>query len=499
MKGTHRSIRSALVGVGGLLLVAACGEEPDLPVYQMVALAEQDIIVTVNAAGSVQPQDSVEVKSKASGEIISVEVETGDVVRPGQLLVRVDPRNPKNTLRQAEADLDVAEAQLANAQSQLGRAEELHRTQSITETEFDAAKLQFANAKAAVIRAESSLENAKIAFEDTDVRAPARGVILTKNIDVGTVISSATGNISGGTVLLKIADLDTVQVRALVDETDIGKIRHGLDVTIVVDAYPNRPFRGQVLKIEPQATVQQNVTMFPVAVKISNDDRLLKPGMNAEIEIHVGERSGVLTVPNAALRTQRDVASAAGVLGLEPEAVREQLAAARKRDGDDNGEASLGGATPAADGGAPQRTISVGGHEVPLPPGVTEEQVQGMFQKMRRGGGPQSLSAAERRIMGQLRGGGGGGGRRGGGRRAANRTTDAAFGGEYIVFVVRDGQPMAVPVRTGLTDLDNSEVVSGLAVSDTVLVLPSASLVASQQAFSERVQGRAGLPGVQRR
>ena len=499
MKGTHRSIRSALVGVGGLLLVAACGEEPDLPVYQMVALAEQDIIVTVNAAGSVQPQDSVEVKSKASGEIISVEVETGDVVRPGQLLVRVDPRNPKNTLRQAEADLDVAEAQLANAQSQLGRAEELHRTQSITETEFDAAKLQFANAKAAVIRAESSLENAKIAFEDTDVRAPARGVILTKNIDVGTVISSATSNISGGTVLLKMADLDTVQVRALVDETDIGKIRHGLDVTIVVDAYANRPFRGQVLKIEPQATVQQNVTMFPVAVKISNNDRLLKPGMNAEIEIHVGERSGVLTVPNAALRTRRDVASAAGVLGLEPETVREQLAAARNRDDDENGEASLGGATPSEEGAAARRTVSVGGREVPLPPGVTEEQIQGIFQKMRGGGGPQSLSAAERGIMARLRSGGGGGGRRGGGRLAANRTTDAVFGGEYIVFVMRDGQPMAVPVRTGLTDLDNSEVVSGLAVSDTVLVLPSASLVASQQAFSERVQGRAGLPGVQRR
>src|SRR5574341_2581520 len=133
------------------------------------------------------------------------------------------------------------------------------------------------------------------------------------------VIQSATSNVGGGTTLLQMANLDTVQVRGLVDETDIGKIQPGMSVTITVDAFPNRPFDGTVLKIEPQATVQQNVTMFPVLVRIPNPNHLLKPGMNTEVEVHVGERQNVLAIPNAALRTQRDVSSAAQVLGLDPQ------------------------------------------------------------------------------------------------------------------------------------------------------------------------------------
>src|SRR5207247_8728174 len=93
------------------------------------------------------------------------------------------------------------------------------------------------------------------------------------------------------------------------------------------DAYPNRQFEGHVLKIEPQAQVSQNVTMFPVDVDILNPDHVLKPGMNIEVEIHIGQRQGVLAVPNAALRTPKDVASAASVLGLDTLTVARQLAA----------------------------------------------------------------------------------------------------------------------------------------------------------------------------
>src|SRR5207302_1184995 len=140
--------------------------------------------------------------------------------------------------------------------------------------------------------------------------------------------SSPTNDVGGGTVILKIANLDTVQVSALVDETDVGKVRAGMPVTITVDAYPNRRFDGRVLKIEPQAQVNQNVTMFPVDVNILNPDHLLKPGMNTEVEIHIGQRQGVLAVPNAALRTPRDVGSAAKVLGLDSATVQRELAAA---------------------------------------------------------------------------------------------------------------------------------------------------------------------------
>ena len=221
----------------------------------------------------------------------------------------------------------MAKAQLEISKAQYDRSKELLKAQTITQQEYETAELNYANARAAVVRARIDVENNTISLEDTDVRAPITGVIIQRGVERGQVVASATFNAGGGTVLMKMADLNLVQVRTLVDETDIGKIKPGLATTVTVDAYPNRPFQGTVLKIEPLAEVQQNVTMFPVLVRIDNREGLLRPGMNAEVEIHVGRRDSVLAVPNSALRTQRDVESAASVLGLSMEQVN---AAARR-------------------------------------------------------------------------------------------------------------------------------------------------------------------------
>jgi HlyD family secretion protein len=493
----HTMLRSRPAALGLALAAAAwaCADEAPPPVYQAVPVSTRDIVVSASAAGAIEPVTTVEVKSKASGEITEVLVETGDAVRPGQRLIQVDPRVPRNALTQAEADLEVAKAQLANAESQLRRSEDLFRTQSITEQEYDNARLAAANARAQLVRAQRSLEDAKIAFEDTDVRAPIAGVIIERNVEIGTVISSATSNVGGGTVLLRMANLDTVQVRALVDETDVGKIQPGMDVSILVDAYPNRPFQGRVLKIEPLAVTQQNVTMFPVLVRIANREGLLKPGMNAEVEMRVGDRRGVLAVPNGALRTQRDVASAATVLGLSPETVDQQLAQAREAAG---GQASMGGTT-AQDSTAPNVYRTRDGREITLPAGITAQQVDAIFAKMRNGG-PAALSEADRAVFQQIRsamGGGGFGGGGGGGGQARSQT-QALFGGTYIVFVLRNGTPTPVQIETGLTDLDYSEVRTGLTAQDTVLILPSASLVQAQEEMRNRLAGRTAVPGMQR-
>lgn len=312
------------------LALVGCSEQAEVPIFQLVPVSNRDITISASAAGSMEPILIVEVKSKASGEILEVRVETGDEVTRGQLLIRVDQRIPRNALTQAEADLEVAQAQLGNAEAQLRRAEALYETQSITEQEFDDARLAQANATASLVRAERSKEDAIIAFEDTEVRAPTTGIILERNVEVGSVIQSAMSGLSGGEVLLLMANLDTVQVRTLVDETDIGKITPDLLVTIRVDAYPNQPFRGRVLKIEPQAVTEQNVTMFPVLIRIPNADGLLRPGMNSEVEIEVASRLGVMAVPNAALRTSNDFASAAAVLGLDIATVQAQLSDARR-------------------------------------------------------------------------------------------------------------------------------------------------------------------------
>ncbi len=264
---------------------------------------------------------------------------------------------------------------------------------------------------------------------------------------------------------------------------------------IRVDAYPNQPFQGRVLKIEPEALVEQNVTMFPVLIRIPNGQGLLRPGMNAEVEVHIGERQQVVAVPNNALRTQRDVGSAATVLGLEMSVVEEQLAAARP----ETNTRQLAGNL--SDDDADQGTITFRGRTIELPQGLTRDQVTPVLQKIQAGGPQafQSLSAAERSIMQRVMQAGGGGNR---GRRGGEQSASGfQFGGNYIVFALRGGTITALPIRTGLTDLDYSEVVNGLSEGDTVLVLPSASLLRSQQEMQERIQRvtGGGLPGMGRR
>ena len=405
MDGRPFSTRLTLFAALAAPALAACKKPPEAPFYQKVPVTRRDVVVTASADGTVLPLDSTEVKSKASGEVITIFVQTGDAVQKGQLLVQIDPRSPRNAVLQAQADLEAAQAQLETAQSQFRRSESLFQSQSLSEQDYEGAKLQVANAKSALARAQVVLENARIAFEDTDVRAPSDGVVLEKDVETGTVISSAT-TVIGGTVLLKIARVDTMQVRALVDETDIGKVAPGQRVTISVDAYPNRAFSGRVLKIEPQAVTQQNVVMFPVLAKIPNPGHLLRSGMKCEIEIHIGEARGVLAVPTAALRTERDAASAAAVLGLTMDEVQRQLGS------------------------------------------------------------------------------------------GARDTARAAVG--YIVFVLRQGRPEAVSIRTGLASRNFVEVVSGLSEPDTVLLLPSASLVAAQQNVQRRAQQMTGALGMQR-
>jgi len=475
------------------LAAAACKEEAPPPVYQAVPVESRDIVVSARASGSIEPDTLVEVKSKASGEITEIHVETGQLVPRGTLMVQVDRRQARNTAAQAQANLEVARARLQNAEAQRHRSVELFKSQSITQTEYETAVLDHANAKANVVNAQVAVENARIQLGDTEIRAPMTGTIITTLVERGAVISSPTTAASGGTVLLTMADLGLVRVRTLIDETDIGKIQPGQRATVTVDAFPNQPFDGEVLKVEPQAETQQNVTMFPVLVRINNRNGLLKPGMSAEVEVHIGRREGVLAVPNTALRTDRDVASAAEVLGLSAEDVQAKLAQASAPAAAPNGSASLGGA-PADTGAAkPKNTMTTpDGREIPLPEGITEAQVRAAFAKLRAG---EELSAAERAVMQKMRSAMG---NRAGGRARA-QSSDYQFGGQYIVFILKDGTPTPVRIRTGLTDLEYSEVTEGLAAGDSVLTLPSASLIQSQQEFRERINrmtGGGAVPGM---
>jgi RND family efflux transporter MFP subunit len=406
-----------LVGLAAI----SCGHAAPPRPYIEIPVARRNIVLSSQASGSIEPDTVIEVKSKASGEVLEVLATTGQFVRRGDLLIRVDPRQPRNLVAQAQADLDAAQSSLETAAAAKDREDSLFAHLFVTKAEHEQVTTDWAKAKSDVVKAKVALENAQIQLEDTGIRASVSGRIIEQDVERGQIVSSATVNVGGGAVLLKMADLSLMQVRTLVDETDIGKIRLGLRTTIIVDAFPNRPFEGKVLKIEPTPQVQQNVTMFPVLVRIPNDDGLLEPGMNCEVEIHVGQRDSVLAVPYAALRTATDAGSAALVLGLSPDVVQQALT------------------RPSDTGGVTLRV-----------------------------------------------------------RRRTASTPEAELGGQFVVFVLRQGHPEAVRITTGITDLDWAEVRVGLSLGDTVLVLPSAGLTQSQQQLQQRVQRMTGggLPGV---
>ena len=301
-----------------LMIIIGCGgkKEEEFKFYTLKEAETQQLELTVEASGTVEAISSIEIKSKASGQILFLGAEIGDYVEEGVVLARIDQRTPTNTLSQANADLEVAKVRLINAQNQFERSNRLHSEGNISDKSFEDAQEAFSSARAQQVRAQVFLENARIALDDTSVRSPIAGTVISRPAEVGQVITSPTSAVGGGTLLMEMADLNKVRVRALIDEIDIGKISIGQEVTLKVSAYRDKKFVGIVSKIEPMSKVDQNVTTFPVLIDIENRDNLLLIGMNTDVEIEILNEAVDIALPAGSLRTRKDITSAAGLLGI---------------------------------------------------------------------------------------------------------------------------------------------------------------------------------------
>ena len=479
----------ALLAVGALAL-AGCetGEaaEDAGPTLLTAEASIGDLLISAEATGTVEPVREVEVKSKASGEILRLLHDIGDVVTRGTLLAEIDPRDVQNRYNQTEADLAVAQAQLEIAQAQLDRQQQLLDADVITQSEFENATLSYANAQASLVRAQTNFDLAELQVADVSIRAPLDGTIIQKNVEEGTVIQSASSNVSGGTALFVMANLSQMQVRTLVDETDVGELEPGLEAAVRVEAFPDRTFNGVIDKIEPQATVEQNVTMFPVIVSLDNRAGLLKPGMNAEVEVFIDEALNVVVVPNSAIVQTSDVGPAAMALGLDVEDLDLTQFMRSGRGG------RGGGAAGSADGQRPATG------DATAAPAAEGDNAMGRIQALRA-----QVEAGEitqdsmRTVMQSLRAqAGGAAGGRAGRFRGQAADGDAAPPRESrpaVVFVLgTDSVPEPRMVRIGLGDWDNTQIVSGLDQGETLVIVGAAQLQAQQQAFLEQMRSRMG-------
>ena len=420
----------------------------------VATVQRQPLAVTVEASGTAQPPLTVEVKSRASGELLALHAQTGDFVKQGALLAQVDPRDVKNALAQAQADLAAARARLQTSQANLQRADQMKASEVITQQEYDADRAQAIADRSDLVKAQTNYDLAAQKMGDVTIEAPISGTVIEKDVEAGQIIASASQTVSGGTTLFKMADLSTMQIKAEVDETDIGRVQPAQRASVSVDAYPGRTFVGSVEKIEPEAVVDQNVTMFDVLVDVDNRQGLIKPGMNADVVIDIQRLESAVVVPNDAVVSPKDASTVAQALGLDPAAVRAQLQAARaaRRNGQ-AGPAGANGATGAS-GAAGQ------------------------------GGNGAS---------GGWRGSGGGSADSGRGDAAGGASSSGNAGVHPgVVFVQTATGPQARFVLLGLNDLDNSQVIRGVQPGERVVLASMARLQQQQQDQQDRLKQRAG-------
>lgn len=395
--------------------------------YTTQALEQRRVSARITASGTLQAKVTVQVGAQVSGRIATLKVDFNSPVKKGDLIAKLDPQLFQAAVEQARANHASAKAGLSRSQAQERDAEMvLKRTEALAKESLAASsELQTAQtalsvaragtevAKATLAQSEASLHQAQVNLSYTDIFSPIDGTVISRSVDVGQTVAASLQ----APVLFTIAeDLRRMQVHTNVAEADVGRLQPGMEATFTVDAFPGQRFRGRVDQIRNAAQTVQNVVTYDAVLDVDNGDLKLRPGMTATVTVVWAERPQVLAVPNGALRF-RPPPEAAASFPPAPSAV---ISAARGP-----GMGGGGGAGPAPE-------TSAGAVASSMPAGSPD--------------GPRR------------------------GKRGSFGDPLESGGADRPVYVLKDGRPKVVVVRTGLSDGSFSEVVSGeLAVGDAVI------------------------------
>lgn len=480
--GLPRPLVYALAAVG-LVAAALLGwrllkpSEPKDP-YRVETVQQGDITRSVSASGSLQALVTVDVGSQISGQIREVLVDFNDHVRKGQVLAVLDPLTYESRVRQGQAEVTVRQATLAQqqAQAEVARAS-YNRTRILfeqgivakaaletAEAQWKAAEANVRAARAGITQAQATLASSQVDLGRTTIIAPIDGVVVNRSIEPGQTVAASLQ----APVLFQIAqDLSRLEVKITVDEADIGQVREGQTVRFTVDAFPDDTYSGVVTQVRQQPETEANVVAYIVIAQANNPGGKLMPGMTANADIVMEQRRNVLKVPVAALRW-----------------------------------------TPAGQQTSSQRSAGpppVGGPGGPPPGGGSRPSGQGMgarlLEELDLDAGQKAKAEAilaQARTRAQASGSGDPRARREAMRKAveealariepilkpaqrekliAVRARMAAMAGARaggmsagVVYVLRDGKPVATPVRVGASDGSFTQIVGPLKPGDEVIV-----------------------------
>jgi len=337
---------------------------------KLIPVERGTIDLRVSTTGKVVSNLDVEIKSKASGQIVTLPYDVSDEITSGALLTELDPVDENRNVAQRQAQLEAAKARLEQAeqqlriaqadvdtgtstalaeldaaqtkfielQSRMERTQDLYKKRVVSSEELDilrselsAAERSFKNAqvrmaelrnlprtvelrkqdvilnKTELIRADIEMQNALQRLKETKIYAPMDGVITSRPVQTGQIIASGISNVGGGTTLMTLSDISRLFIDANVDEADIGKIREGQKAVITADAFPGQRFTGTVVRVAAKGVTNSNVVTFEVKIEVDPQSRhLLKPEMTADVDIQADRKEDALVLPNETIQFGRE-------------------------------------------------------------------------------------------------------------------------------------------------------------------------------------------------
>ena len=289
----------ALLIIAGIIATVANKGKNEVINFQTTQVEPGDISTTITATGTIEPVKTVDVGTQVSGIVKRLYVDYNSVVRRGQVIAELDRTNLLSDLTSAQAHLRTAQIELDYQKKNYSRFAELKQKDLVSLSEYDIALENYRKAQESVRIAQQDVARAKTNLGYATVYSPIDGVVISKSVEEGQTVASSFSTPS----ICRIAkDLTDMQCIAKVDEADIGEVREGQRVTFTVDAYPDDVFSGSVKQVRQNPVTTNNVVTYEVVISAPNADFKLKPGLTANITIYTMERSGVMSVPAAALR-----------------------------------------------------------------------------------------------------------------------------------------------------------------------------------------------------
>jgi HlyD family secretion protein/macrolide-specific efflux system membrane fusion protein len=296
---------AAIMIVVGVVFIAGRSRATPAPIDPalVVTVQKRALEVEVLETGRIQPREKADIKSKIAGQVSAVLVKEGAVVEKGQVLATLDPIDYQRELAKADADVAQANAALDFAKLSHGRATRGVAQDIAPRSELDLASHELRAKSVAVQSAEVARTVARDRLGYTKIVSPMNGTVIARGIEPGEAVVPGVQSTFDGKALLTIADLSSLLVKVNLNQIDVAKVGVGRSATLTLDALPGHTYRAKVTKVAPASVklAGKDQEVFPVEAEMEAPDGLVKPGMTADVRIHLDAKDGVLVVPLEAI------------------------------------------------------------------------------------------------------------------------------------------------------------------------------------------------------